>query len=175
MRGSWLASFDASTTAIAPTGTAKTVLVAAIFTVVGAGIPLVYQVVSGHNTNRREDYRACVDAVANLTAAAHGAVLASRIAASSAGADLARTGTDIALDEAYKFDSAYARLVLVAPSLEEKQKEKLDAIREDVRRIVDPAAHDVAIEKRIQEQMDEFLSNVRLSFPVFRFLHRRGG
>jgi hypothetical protein len=54
--GYLISAFHAITTA-ASMGAAGTVAVAGIFTVIGAGIPLIYQVVSGHNQNRRSPGR----------------------------------------------------------------------------------------------------------------------
>lgn len=56
--------------AAAPTSTGNTVLVAGIFTIIGATIPLIYQVIFVHNENRRHDHESGINAVADLIAAA---------------------------------------------------------------------------------------------------------
>ena len=168
--GYLISAFHAITTA-ASTGAVDTVAVAGIFTVIGAGIPLIYQVVSGHNQNRREDHWACVNAVADLIAAGHGVLLA--LPSPTADADAAKTASaGSALAEAFfRFDSAYARLVLVIPDL----RPRLADLRSDLLLSVNSSVRDMSVEQRIQRLMEEFLNYVspRLTFPVFKFVRRR--
>jgi hypothetical protein len=170
--GYLISAFHAITTA-ASMGAAGTVAVAGIFTVIGAGIPLIYQVVSGHNQNRREDHWACVNAVADLIAAGHGVLLALPSPTAHADADAAKTASaGSALAEAFfRFDSAYARLVLVIPDL----RPRLADLRSDLLLTANSSVRDISVEQRIQRLMDEFLNYVspRLTFPVFKFVPRR--
>ena len=153
--------------AAAPTSTGNTVLVAGIFTIIGATIPLIYQVIFVHNENRRHDHESGINAVADLIAAARGILLARRIPTASNDADTKKT-----ISEALsRFDSAYARLVLISPGLEEK----LTPLRDNLLLIVKSDIGDASLDPRIESQLSDVLDYVRttgLTFPMFKWLQR---
>jgi hypothetical protein len=147
----------------------NTALVAGIFTVVGAGITLLYQGFSGHNANRRDDRWRCVDAAAELIAAAHKVLLAlPNAGVPGQDGQATETGDRAALDDAlYQFDSAYARLTLTVPAL----RGKLDQIREHITGAADTGARDKRDEEQIMALLDTFLDDAaqNIKFPLFKF------
>ena len=142
--------------AAASTSTGNTILVAGIFTIIGATIPLIYQAIYIHNQNRRDDRWSGVEAVADLIAAAHGVLLA--------------RSTSTAPNDAFsRFDSACARLELIFPGLaqqlEDLQKELLSAVNSKTR--------DISLEQRIEQHLKDVLNDARpqLTPPVFKFIN----
>jgi hypothetical protein len=137
-----------------------TALIAGIFTVLGAGVTLLYEAVSGHNAHRREDRWRCIDATAELTAAAY-QVMQQRQAAHPG---VAANPGEPPSDPFNRFAAAYARLVLAVPKLSVQLNQiRTDLLREDVG------------EDQFRALLDTFLADAArtITFPVFTFLPGR--
>jgi hypothetical protein len=150
----------------------NTILVAGIFTIIGATIPLIYQAIFVHNQNRRDDHWTGVNAVADLIAAAHGVLLARSISTVHSDADITKTTSQESAptDTFFHFDSAYARLVLIIPDL----MLQLTDLRRQLLLVVNSDIRDTSLEQGIEQRLEDVLNNVRtrLTFPVFKFVHR---
>ena len=150
----------------------NTILVAGIFTIIGATIPLIYQAIFVHNQNRRDDHWSGVNAVADLIAAALGVLLARSISTVPSDADVTKTTSQegALTDTFFHFDSAYARLVLIIPDL----MPQLTDLREELLLVVNSDIRDKSREQRIERRLEYVLKDVRtrLTFPVFKFVHR---
>jgi hypothetical protein len=170
-----ISTFHESIIAAASTGAGNTILVAGIFTIIGATIPLIYQAIFVHNQNRRDDHWSGVNAVADLIAAAHGVLLARSIPTAPSDVNVTKTTSQAgALTDAFfHFDSAYARLVLIIPDL----ALQLTDLRRKLILAVNSATGDASLERtleqRIEQRLEDVLNDVRkrLTFPVFKFVH----
>lgn len=157
--------------AAASSGADNTIWVAGIFTVIGATIPLIYQAIFVHNQNRRDDHWSGVNAVAELNAAARGVLLARSTPTAPGDADATKTSSkaDALAEALFRFESAYARLVLVIPDL----KQELTVLRGELLLTVNSDIEDTSLVQQIEQHLEVLLEKVRtrLTFPVFKFLH----
>lgn len=167
-----ISAFHEPIIAAASTGAGNTILVAGIFTIIGATIPLIYQAIFVHNQNRRDDHWSGVNAVADLIAAAHGVLIARPISTASNDADITKATSKVGAitDAFFHFDSAYARLVLIIPDL----ALELTDLRKELLLAVNSDTGDASLEHRIEQRLEDVLNDVgtRLTFPVLKFVHR---
>jgi hypothetical protein len=155
----------------------NTIVVAGLFTVIGASIPLAYQVVDVHNQNRREDSRSAVNAAADLIAAAHQVLLTRAQSSDARRCRHRKNGAqEGALGEAFlPFESAYARLVLLLPRFKkrlEEFRENLDAIAKPDMKHESRGKEIEKIKEDLKKFPDEVREQLKLEFPALKWWHR---